>query len=57
MLGVGDLVKRRNNGDLALVIKTVRQNPYFQKVKVVRLSCGNTQWAEGYEYEVLNESR
>ena len=53
---VGDLVKRRNNGDLALVIKTSLRT-IGKRVKVVRLSCGNTQCVWDYEYEVLDEGR
>ena len=46
---VGDLIKRRNNGDLAIVLKISKR-----RVKIVRLSCGNTQYVWDYEYEVIN---
>jgi len=47
---VGDLVKRRNNGDLALVLEISKH-----RMKIMRLSCGNTQCVWDYEYEVINE--
>ena len=49
---VGDLIKRRNNGDLAIVLKISKR-----RVKIMRLSCGNTQCVWDYEYEVINGSR
>tara|TARA_R100000388_G_C7214392_1_gene145369 strand:+ start:866 stop:1012 length:147 start_codon:yes stop_codon:yes gene_type:complete len=45
---VGDLVKRRNNGDLALVVKVSKN-----RMKIMRLECGNHQCAWDYEYEVI----
>jgi len=44
----GDLVKRRNNGDLALVVKVSKK-----RMKIVRLECGNYQCVWDYEYEVI----
>ena len=51
---VGDLVKRRNNGDLALVLKIGGKHRTKRRVKIMRLSCGNTQCVWDYEYEVIN---
>ena len=45
---VGNLVKRRNNGDLALVVKVSKR-----RMKIMRLECGNTQCVFDYEYEVI----
>ena len=45
---VGDLVKRRNNGDLALVISISKK-----RMKIIRLGCGNRQCVWDYEYEVI----
>jgi len=45
---VGDLVKRRNNGDLALVVVVSKS-----RMKIMRLECGNTQCVWNYEYEVI----
>lgn len=47
----GDLVKRRNNGDLALVVKILRCTE--GAMKIMRLECGNTQSVWDYEYEVI----
>jgi hypothetical protein len=46
---VGDLVKRRNNGDLALVIGISKK-----RIKIIRLECGNHQCVWDWEYEVLS---
>ena len=43
---VGDLVKRRNNGDLALILMVSKS-----RMKIMRLECGNTQCVWDYEYE------
>ena len=45
---VGDLVKRRNNGDLALVVMVSKK-----RMKIMRLECGNYQCAWDWEYEVI----
>ena len=48
---VGDLVKRRNNGDLALVVKVLECTD--GEIQIMRLECGNYQCAWDYEYEVI----
>ena len=48
---VGDLVKRRNNGDLALVIKVLGCTD--GAMEIMRLECGNVQSVWDYEYEVI----
>ena len=55
---VGDLVKRRNNGDLALVIGlgleiTTLLGISKKRMKIMRLECGNHQCVWDWEYEVL----
>tara|TARA_A100001515_G_scaffold42033_1_gene33168 strand:+ start:513 stop:659 length:147 start_codon:yes stop_codon:yes gene_type:complete len=45
---VGDLVKRRNNGDWALVIGISKK-----RMKIMRLECGNHQCVWDWEYEVI----
>ena len=50
---VGDLIKRRNNGDLALVL-AIYETGWLE---IMRLSCGNIQHVWDTEYEVINESR
>tara|TARA_R100000426_G_scaffold3760_5_gene6112 strand:+ start:1472 stop:1618 length:147 start_codon:yes stop_codon:yes gene_type:complete len=46
---VGNLVKRRNNGDLALVVKVSKN-----RMKIMRLECGNYQCVWDYEYEEVS---
>jgi len=48
---VGNLVKRRNNGDLALVVKILGCTD--GAMQIMRLECGNTQSVWFYEYEVI----
>jgi len=48
---IGDLVKRRNNGDLALVIAILGCTD--GAMKIVRLECGNVQSVWCDEYEVV----
>ena len=48
---VGNLVKRRNNGDLALVIKIL--GCADGAMQIMRLECGNIQSVWDYEYEVI----
>lgn len=50
---VGDLIKRRNNGDLALVL-AIYETGWLE---IMRLSCGNIQHVWEYFYEVINENR
>ena len=50
---VGDLIKRRNNGDLALVL-AIYETGWLE---IMRLSCGNIQHGWDTEYEVINENR
>jgi hypothetical protein len=45
---VGDLVKRRNNGDLALVIGISKK-----RMKIVLLEFGDILYVWDYEYEVM----
>ncbi len=45
---VGDLIKRRNNGDLALVLAIYEK----ARLEIVRLSCGNTQHVWDTEYGI-----
>ena len=47
---VGDLVKRRNNGDLALVVKVMGDT---NEMQIMRLECGNYQCVWDWEYEVI----
>ena len=47
---VGDLIERRNNGDLALVLMVCEAG----WLEILRLSCGNTQHVWDNEYEVIN---
>ena len=47
---VGDLIKRRNNGDLALVLMVCETG----WLEIQRLSCGNIQHVWDYEYEVIH---
>ena len=61
---VGDLIKRRNNGDLAIVLRVFKEKEVPSAVvrkqgfmEIVRLSCGNIQHVWDYEYEVINENR
>ena len=48
---VGNLVKRRTNGDLALVVKILGCTD--GAMQIMRLECGNTQSVWFYEYEVI----
>ena len=48
---VGNLVKRRNNGDLALVVKVLGCTD--GAMQIMRLECGNIQSVWFYEYEVI----
>ena len=52
---VGDLVRRRNNGDLAIVIET-EWNPRCEKVDVLTMR-GHKQYWYLVECEVISESR
>ena len=50
---VGDLVKRRNNGDLALVLSIVREAVFGRlQLEVMRCDCGSIQYVWDYQYEV-----
>ena len=51
----GDLVRRRNNGDLAIVIET-EWNPRCEKVDVLTMR-GDKQYWYLFECEVISESR
>ena len=48
---VGDLVKRRNNGDLALVIAILGCTD--GAMKIMRLESGYVQSVWFYQYEVI----
>ena len=51
---VGDLVKRRNNGDLALVVKVMGFTKLHDaEIQIMRLECGNIQSVWDFEYEVI----
>ena len=64
---VGDLVRRRNNGDLALVLRLFKETDVPAALwdgkgkegfmEVMRVGCGNIQHGWIWEYEVLDESR
>lgn len=56
---VGDLIKRRTNGDLALIlsISNGELRDSLLRMRVVRIACKNIQYVWGYEYEVISESR
>ena len=56
---VGDLIKRRNNGDLALVLSIFDESTsnvtglYLgRRVEVMRCDCGSIQYVWDYQYEV-----
>ena len=51
---VGDLVKRRNNGDLALVLSIIRESvgSAGRQLEVMRCDCGSIQYVWDYQYEV-----
>ncbi len=49
---VGDLVKRRNNGDLALVLSICSPSDIGRRVEVMRCDCGSIQYVWDYQYEV-----
>ena len=51
IMKVGDLVKRRNNGDLALVVKVLGCTD--GEMQIMRLECGNIQSVWDFEYEVI----
>ena len=50
---VGDLVKRRNNGDLALVLSICPPSDIGRRVEVMRCDCGSVQYVWDYQYEVV----
>jgi len=50
---VGDLVKRRNNGDLALVLRISSSTELGWNMEVMRCDCGNIQYVWDYQYEVV----
>ena len=54
---VGDLIKRRNNGDLALILSVSNGGlkDSLLRMRVMRLACKNIQYVWGYEYEVVSE--
>jgi len=49
---VGDLIKRRNNGDLALILSIIRGWGGCQ-LEVMRCDCGSIQMVWNFEYEVV----
>ena len=52
---VGDLVKRRNNGDLAVVLIIVWESvdSAGRQLEVMRCDCGNTLYVWDWEYKVV----
>ena len=63
---VGDLVRRRNNGDLALVLRLFKKTDVPAALwdmgkdgfmEIFHIACGNIQHGWIWEYEVINESR
>jgi hypothetical protein len=66
VMKVGDLVKRRDNGDLALVVRLFEKSDVPAALwdmgkdgfmELFRIACGSIQHGWIYEYEVINESR
>ena len=51
---VGDLIKRRNNGDLALVLSIVSYSWSLagRQLEIMRCDCGNIQVVWDFEYKV-----
>ncbi len=54
---VGDLLRRRNNEDLALILSIQELSQFHRRLEVMRIGCGNIQHVWDYEYEVLDENR
>jgi hypothetical protein len=50
---VGDLIKRRNNGDLALILSIIRGWGDDFGLEVMRCDCGSIQMVWNFEYEVV----
>ena len=57
---VGDLIKRRSNGDLAIILRIFKESEVPSALmnkkgfmEVQRVECGNVQHVWDWEYEVV----